>query len=306
LFVTKLPAGILADRIGVAEFERLWQTYLDHAVTMLVQNFAVPPIGYCVHYAIDDIAELVEERRLVVGIPERPATSPDEVALRILRGLGHVEIFYWKGTRYAGLTPLGEVVRDFVKDESVPRHVKTHALILSSLPFSTKMRVVYGLYYIYGLDYGGFISMLISTTIFGYDPDFGIHPYAGVERLALEVLVETRLTDAGRSERAISETEILAMLLETYTRQFGGKASFNENIFVPLNEKLRHEYYYWFSSSMHKVAAWKALEAKPAPTIKLDEALKRYDLTDLQPLIKRLREKFGDIERILHCLYSMP
>jgi hypothetical protein len=289
----------------MTEFERLWQTYLDHAVTMFVQNFAVPPIDYCVHYTIDDIAELVEERRLALGVPERPATSPDEVALRILRGLGHIEIFYWKGTRYAGLTPLGGVVRDFVKDESVPRHVKTHALILSSLPFLTKMRVVYGLYYIYGLDYGGFVATLRSTTVFGYDPDLGIYPYAGVERLALEVLAEMRLTNAGRSERAVSETEILAMLLETYTRQFGGKTSFNETIFVPLNEKLRYEYYYWFGRTMYKVAAWKALEAKPAPTMKLDEALKRYNLTDLQPLIKRLGEKFGDIERVLHCLYSM-
>jgi hypothetical protein len=305
LFVTKLFAGILAGRIGVAEFERLWQTYLDHAVTMLTRNFAVPPINYCMHYTIDDIAELVEERRLALGIPERPVTSPEEVALRILRGLGHIEIFYWKGTRYAGLTPLGGVVRDFVTDESVPRHVKTHALILSSLPFSTKMRVVYGLYYIYGLDYGGFVATLISTTIFGYDPDLGIYPYADVGRLALEVLAEMKLTRAGRSERAISETEILAMLLEAYTRQFGGRASFNEAIFVPLNEKLRYEYYR-FNRTMYKVAAWKALEVKPAPTMKLDEALKRYNLTDLQPLIKRLGEKFEDIERILRCLYPMP
>jgi hypothetical protein len=303
LFVPKLPAGILAGRIGVAEFERLWQTYLDHAVTMLMQNFAVPPINYCMYYTIDDMAELVEERRLALGIPERPATSPDEVALRILRGLGHIEIFYWKGTRYAGLTPLGGVVRDFVVDESVPRHVKTHALILSSLPFLTKMRVVYGLYYIYGLDYGGFVATLKSTMILGYDPGLGIHPYADVERLALEVIAEIKLTKAGRSKRAISETEILAMLLETYTRQFGGRASFNETIFVPLNEKLRYNYY--FNYTMREVAAWKALEAKPAPTMKLDEALKRYNLTDLQPLIKRLEEKFGDIERILRCLYSM-
>jgi hypothetical protein len=78
LFVTKLPAGILAGRIGATEFERLWQTYMDHAVTMLTRNLAVPPINYCVHYTIDDIAELVEERRLALGVPERPATSPDE------------------------------------------------------------------------------------------------------------------------------------------------------------------------------------------------------------------------------------
>jgi hypothetical protein len=287
------------------EFERLWQTYLDHAVTLLKNIFVKPPVNECVRYSIDEIAELVEEKGLVLELPEKPVTPGvlDEVALRILRGLGHIEFFYWKGSRYAVLTPLGDIVRRFTIDESIPVHIKRHALILSSLPFTTKMRVIYGLYYMHGVNYGMFVATL-RGRILAYDLELGMYAYQGVERPALEAYLELILTEAGRSRRAISETEILTMLLEVYTQQFGGRKPFNEEFFSPLNRKTRYDHYWFFSPGMYKSATWEALKGWPAKNI--DETLQRHNLAGLQPLINKLREKFGDADRILSCLYSLP
>jgi hypothetical protein len=293
--MAKLPAGIIAGRIRIEDIG-----VLRIANEMLVERFAKPPVTRCVMYTADSIAKLVESyTERTAFVIEVPEGAVDEAALRILRGLGHVELLYWKNQRHAILTPLGWAVRDFVKDERIPEKVRLHALIISSFPFSTKMRVVYGLYYMYGIDYGGFYATL-KDKVFRYDPKTRKPYYEGVERLALEILMEMVFTRAGHSEKAVSETEILTMLLDTYAMQFGGKQQLNE-LFRAVNHHLRFKHHDKFG---YEVATWEALAT--GSYLSIDKALEMYGLTALRPLIDRLDKEFASIEYTLYCLYMLP
>jgi hypothetical protein len=296
--VAKLPAGIIADRVGIEDLG-----ILRIAVEMLVKRFTKPPVTRCIMYTADSIARLVEsytERvTYVIEVPEGEFGAVNEAVLRILRGLGHVELLYWKNQRYAILTPLGEVVRDFVKDERIPENARLHALIISSFPFSTKMRVVYGLYYMHGVGYGGFYATL-KDKIFRYDWERKLLYYKGVERPALEVLMEMAFTRAGHSEKAVSETELLTMLLDMYAQRFGGKQRLNE-LFRAVNHHLRFKHHDKFD---FEVAAWEALGPGVYPI--LDKVLEEHGLTSLRPLIDRLEKEFARIEYTLYCLCMMP
>jgi hypothetical protein len=296
--VVKLPAGVIADRVRIEDLGILRTT-----IEMLVKRFTKPPVTRCIMYTADSIARLVEsytERTTyVIEVPEGEFGAVNEAVLRILRGLGHIELLYWKNQRYAILTPLGEAVRDFVKDERIPENARLHALIISSFPFSTKMRVVYGLYYMHGVGYGGFYATL-KDKIFRYDWERKLWYYEGVERLALEVLMEMAFTQAGHSEKAVSETELLTMLLDTYAMQFGGKHQLNE-LFRAVNHHLRFKHHDKFS---YEVASWEALAV--GFYLSLDKALEKHGLTALWPLIDRLDKEFASIEYTLYCLYMLP
>jgi hypothetical protein len=296
--MVKLPAGIITDRIRIEDLG-----VLRIAIEMLLKRFTKPPVTRCVMYTADSIARLIESYtdRLayVVEVPEGAIGTIDEAALRILRGLGLVELLYWKNQRYAILTPLGEVVRDFVKDERLPEDARLHALIISSFPFSTKMRVVYGLYYMHGVGYDGFYATL-KDKIFRYDWERKLWYYEGVERLALEVLMEMVFTRAGYSEKAVSETELLTMLLDVYALRFGGKQRLNE-LFRAVNHHLRFKHRDKFN---YEVAAWEALA--PGVYLILDKVLEEHGLTALRPLIDRLDKEFASIEYALYCLYMLP
>jgi hypothetical protein len=296
--VAKLPAGVIADRVRIEDLG-----ILRIVAEMLVKRFAKPPVMRCIMYTADSIARLIEsytERATyAIEVPEGEFSALSEAMLRILRGLGHVELLYWKNQRYAILTPLGGVVRDFVKDERIPENARLHALIISSFPFSAKMRVVYGLYHMHGVGYGGFYATL-KDKIFQYDWERKRWHYEGVERLALEVLMEMAFTQAGHSEKAVSETELLTMLLDMYAPRFGGKQRLNE-LFRAVNHHLRFKHRDKFSFD---VAAWEALGPGVYPT--LDKVLEEHGLTSLWPLIDRLEKEFASIEYTLYCLYTLP
>lgn len=293
--LTQFNVGIVEfERAELEEyFEKNLHTILDRGVKMLLGITKSIP-QYCVMYWVDSI------RKVVGYLSEVPEQPLDEIVIRILRGLGHIEFFYWKGKRYVGLTPLGEVTRDFIKNERMSQSIKRHAIILSSLPFSTKARVVYGLYYSHGISPGGFYGT-VRSRLFDYDPKTLKRYYDGMTRLAIEVLIELVMT-RGSSSYGVSETDILTLLIHNYVQQFGGKITFNNDIFKPLNYELRYKHK---DRLTYMAGAWDALTPL-TPDKSLNEVLKKYNMTELQQLIKVLDEKFMSIEYTLTCLNDLP
>jgi hypothetical protein len=225
--------------------------------------------------------------------------------LRILRGLGLIEIFsVWemppKLTRYVGLTELGKVVREFIlSSKGLSESETLIAMLLASLPFSTKMRIIYGLYYTYGPDYSGFYITL-KDKLFSFDPEKKIKHYDGVERLGIEILYEIVLTEAGRSSEYISETQLLIKVLEEFLKLFNNDKRELNKLFKALNKYARYPHSNEFP---YYVAAYDALESSTREG--LDEILERYNLLKLKPLIEILEKKFAAIEHQLRGLYGL-
>jgi len=230
--------------------------------------------------------------------------------LHILRGLGLVEFFsIWelqrnappRFIRYVGLTELGKVLREFVlySKELLETEILI-AMVLASLPFLTKMRVIYGLYYIYGSDYSGFYITL-KDKLFSFDPKTKIKYYDGVERLGLEILYEIALTRAGRSNEYISEIQLLVKVLEEFLKLFNNDKQKLNKLFKALNKYIRYPHSNKFP---YYVAAWDALTSNIHEN--LDEILKRHNLLKLKQLIEMLAKKFIVIEHQLRGLYGLP
>jgi len=283
---------------------------LRAALLAVLSSLEKPPIPDCPMYWADGINKIVKEKVAVTMITrrffeklakERGVHEGDlEVALHILRGLGLLEVFRSGNVRFAGLTRLGSVVRDFVGGEGLPEHVKLHALIISSFPFSTKMRAVYGLYYMHGVSYSGFYATL-RDKLFAYDWERRLRYYEGVERPALEVMGEIVLTRAGSSKLYVSETQLLTKLLEGCLKAFnGGKEGLNE-LFRAVNKQLRYEHSERFA---YESAAWEALRPGAYPELK--DILRNYGLARLQKLVDSLDMEFTAIEYQLRCLNGLP
>jgi len=283
---------------------------LRAALLAVLSSLEKPPIPDCPMYWADGINKIVKEKVAVTMITrrffeklakERGVHEGDlEVALHILRGLGLLEVFRSGNVRFAGLTRLGSVVRDFVGGEGLPEHVKLHALIISSFPFSTKMRAVYGLYYMHGVSYSGFYATL-RDKLFAYDWERRLRYYEGVERPALEVMGEIVLTRAGSSKLYVSETQLLTKLLEGCLKAFnGGKEGLNE-LFRAVNKQLRYKHSERFA---YESAAWEALRPGAYPELK--DILRNYGLARLQKLVDSLDMEFTAIEYQLRCLNGLP
>ena len=283
---------------------------LRAALLAVLSSLEKPPIPDCPMYWADGINKIVKEKVAVTMITrrffeklakERGVHEGDlEVALHILRGLGLLEVFRSGNVRFAGLTRLGSVVRDFVGGEGLPEHVKLHALIISSFPFSTKMRAVYGLYYMHGVSYSGFYATL-RDKLFAYDWERRLRHYEGVERPALEVMEEIVLTRAGSSKLYVSETQLLTKLLEGCLKAFnGGKEGLNE-LFRAVNKQLRYKHSERFA---YESAAWEALRPGAYPELK--DILRNYGLARLQKLVDSLDMEFTAIEYQLRCLNGLP
>jgi hypothetical protein len=283
---------------------------LRAALLAMLSSLEKPPIPDCPMYWADGISKIVGEKVAVTMITrrfferlakERGVHEGDlEVALHILRGLGLLEIFRLGNLRFAGLTRLGSIVRDFVRDESVPEHVKLHALVVSSFPFSTKMRVVYGLYYSHGVSYSGFYATL-RDKLFAYDWERKFRYYEGVERPALEVMEEIVLTRAGSSRQYVSETQLLIKLLEGYLKVFNGNKERLNELFRAVNKQLRYKHHHRFT---YESAAWEALS--PGAYVELADILREHGLTQLQRLVDSLDREFTAIEYQLYCLNGLP
>jgi len=283
---------------------------LRAALLAVLSSLEKPPIPDCPMYWADGINKIVKEKVAVTMITrrffeklakERGVHEGDlEVALHMLRGLGLLEVFRSGNVRFAGLTRLGSVVRDFVGGEGLPEHVKLHALIISSFPFSTKMRAVYGLYYMHGVSYSGFYATL-RDKLFAYDWERRLRHYEGVERPALEVMEEIVLTRAGSSKLYVSETQLLTKLLEGCLKAFnGGKEGLNE-LFRAVNKQLRYKHSERFA---YESAAWEALRPGAYPELK--DILRNYGLARLQKLVDSLDMEFTAIEYQLRCLNGLP
>jgi len=283
---------------------------LRTALLTVISSLEKPPIPDCPMYWADGINKVVKERVTVTMVTKRffEKLAKDggvherdlEIALHILRGLGLLEVFRLGNLRFAGLTRLGSVVRDFVRDEDLPEYVKLHALIISSFPFSTKMRVVYGLYYMHGVSYSGFYATL-RDKLFAYDWERRLRYYEGVERLALEVMGEIVLTRAGSSGRYVSETQLLTKLLEGYLKVFNGSKEGLNELFRAVNKQLRYKHSERFT---YESAAWEAL--RPGAYSELKDILRNYGLTQLQQLVDSLDREFTAIEYQLRCLNGLP
>jgi hypothetical protein len=276
----------------------------------LLSSLEKPPIPDCPMYWADGVGRIVKERATVTMVTRRffEKLAKDkgvyegdlEIALHVLRGLGLLEVFQLGNLRFAGLTRLGSVVRSFIGGEGVPEHVKLHALIISSFPFSTKMRVVYGLYYMHGASYSGFYATL-RDKLFAYDWERKLRYYEGVERPALEVMGEIVLTRAGSSRRYVSETQLLTKLLEGYLKVFNGSKQKLNELFRAVNKQLRYKHHGKFA---YESAAWEALS--PGAYVELADILREHGLTQLQQLVGDLDREFAAIEYQLYCLNELP
>jgi hypothetical protein len=270
------------------------------------------PSEYSIIFSADSLNKIVKSRDIIVNITgsyfeklketyDVPGLHKNDfiVALHILRGLGLIEML--SGGRVVVLTKLGDIVRSYIASAKGLSDVsKLSAMLLASLPFSTKMRVIYGLYYMYGADYAGFYNTL-RDKLFTYDPRTGLNYYRGVERLGLEVLNEIVLTRAGESRDYVSETQILVSLLKGYLKLFDDDRSRLNDLFRSLNKHLRYPHRDRFK---YESAAWEALA--PGNYIELDKMLEKYRLKELEPLIKKLGENFTSIEYQLQGLYGLP
>ena len=298
------------ENIFVARRGNITVRRLRAALLTMLSSLEKPPIPDCPMYWADGIVKVVREKATVTMVTRRffEKLAKDkgvyerdlEIALHVLRGLGLLEVFRLGNLRFAGLTRLGSVVRDFVRDENLPEYVKLHALIISSFPFSTKMRVVYGLHYMHGVSYSGFYATL-RDKIFAYEWERKLRYYEGVERLALEVMEEVVLTRAGSSGRYASETQLLTKLLEGYLKVFNGSKEGLNELFRAVNKQLRYKHSERFA---YESAAWEAL--RPGAYVELADILQEYELAQLQKLVDRLDREFTAIEYQLYCLNGLP
>jgi hypothetical protein len=298
------------ENIFVARRGNITGRRLRAALLTMISSLEKPPIPDCPLYWADGIDRVVREKVTVTMVTRRffEKLAKDsgvhegdlEIALHVLRGLGLLEVFRSGNVRFAGLTRLGSIVRDFVRDEGLPEYVRLHALIISSFPFSTKMRVVYGLYYMYGVDYSGFYATL-RDKLFAYHPESRRRYYDGVERVALEVMEEMVLTRAGFSKLYISETQLLTKLLEGYLKVFNGSKEGLNELFRAVNKQLRYKHSERFT---YESAAWEAL--RPGAYSELKDILRNYGLTQLQQLVDSLDREFTAIEYQLRCLNGLP
>jgi hypothetical protein len=304
-------------------------------ITLLtsIDKQPIPP-EYTVVYSIESIKKIINDRSAMFSLSKKrreeiakkaSATTSEKkkkseqkkskrakkelvvekditLATSILRGLGLIEVFPKGNSWVAGLTVLGSIVKDYVASSRISDSKKIEALILASFPFSTKMRVVYGLYYMYGPDYAGFYATL-KDKLFTYDPQRKIRYYDGVERLGLEILHELAMTMSGGSRMYISETQLLVKMLTGYLAQekYGGNKAKLNDVFIALNYYLRYPHSNKFT---YEAGAWEALAAsKPR---ELDEIVKTYKLKEIRGLFEKLKQNYTIIEHQLRGLYGLP
>jgi hypothetical protein len=297
----------VAERASIVEklfTDRKEARELRAAMLSLLDSMTKPaiPAAYTALFSLDAIDRVARATwcvfdlrgKLEEVVTKGVAREDLVLATLLLRGMGMVEVYRLDGCRWIiGLTALGELVKDALaasQAQCATDLEKVEAMLLSSLPFSTKMRVVYGLMYMHGVDYPAWYSTL-RNTVFGYDPKLKIYYYYGIERAALEVLYELALTRRGASERFISETQLLADLLFGYLEaKYGGDKKKLNEVFVVLNKHIRRPHV----KEHYEAGAWEALAQTVAK--ELDEVVMSYRLERMRGLFDKLRAKFEEIE----------
>jgi len=303
----KLPVGIVEASPYTHKYRLFAPGWGGILSKILVDKYRhVRPVDFCIQFSADTIDQLVRERIYVTQLPISEFTDP-EVAYRILRGLGLIEIFYWKGpwrtelARYSVLTPLGALFKDMIEGDKIRSNIVVDALVYSSLVFTTKARIVFDLYYIHHLNTRKFYETVKSRLFGGPVKRIGLAYYEGVERLAYEILHELIMTRGGTSDRFISETEIVLMFMDSFCTANNYTKRHFVNIFEALNRQFRYKHRDRF---VYGAGAWEALEA--ADRIDLDKLINPYRLEYLKPVFERLDREFANIESILQCIYGLP
>ncbi len=308
----KLPAGIIEAGYSYKLFPI---REMGLAERILVDKYArLRPVDFCMSFSADSVDRLVREKVYATETPISEYTST-EIAYRILRGFGLIELFYWKGpwhtglSRYSLLTPLGALIRGLIEGKKILPAYAARAVVYSSLIFTTKARIVFDLYFKHHLDTRKFYET-VKNRLFGEPVKGRVNPhdrearatyYEGAEKLALEILHEMMLTQGGTSDKFISETEILARFMDNFSdATFPSKRQF-ANVFEALNRQFRYKHRDRF---IYGVGAWETLEA--ADRISLDQLLGVHELSHLRPLFERLDKEFANIESILQCFYGLP
>jgi hypothetical protein len=301
----KSPVGVVETSPHAYKYRLSAYELGGYLAKMIVDKYRhVRPVDFCMQFSADTVDQLVRERVYVTELPVSEFTDP-EVAYRILRGLGLIEIFYWKGfwrteiARYSVLTPLGALFKDLAdKIHQIPF---VDALVYSSLVFTTKARIVFDLYSFYHLDTRKFYETVRSRLFGGPVKELGRAYYEGTERPALEILQELMMTRGGTSDRFISETEITLMFIDSFRKINDYTKMHFINIFGALNRRFRHKHRDRF---IYGAGAWEALRV--AEPVDLDKLINPYRLERLQPVFERLDREFANIESILQCIYGLP
>jgi hypothetical protein len=303
----KLPAGVVEASPVTYKYRLSAYEWGDILAKLLVDKFRhVRPADFCVQFSADTIDQLVRERVYVTPLPISEFTDP-EVAYRILRGLGLIEIFYWKGAwrteiaRYSILTPLGALFRELIEGAGISSIPLIDALLYSSLVFTTKARIVFDLYYIPYPHIKKIYEMVRDRLFGGPVKHLGRAYYEGVEKLAFEILQEMIMTRGGTSDRFVSETEILLEFVESFRKANNFTKQHIVNIFEALNRQFRYKHRDRF---IYGAGAWEALQA--ADRIELDKLINPYRLERLRPVFERLDREFANIESIMQCIYGLP
>jgi septum formation topological specificity factor MinE len=273
---------------------------LQKILLLSLQNLKKEPIPseYTISLTKDNLDKIRKSRtvgeslkKFMMELKKELNASKTEIniSLRLLKGLGYIEIGEYKGYRIF-LTMLGNILKKFISKKEYNR---LDVLVIPSFAFTTKARLVYGLYYSLGSDFKAWYNALRR--------DLFEDKLYGMERIASEVLHEIVLSDAGRSPNYYPESILLVNIFSGLNKAHGNKLI---DIFRTLNKYVRFEW----SNKMptrfpYKAGAWEALEILDYPNIK---QIEEYMGLNLEPLINELKENFEIIENQLIGLYGFP
>jgi hypothetical protein len=249
-------------------------------------------------YIIKNFAELVRDVRstlVSMGLPEVGERSLREdlnVLAHLLRGLGCIEIFEKGAVKYVAPTKLGATLRDVLGLQPTEKEIAIASLI--STAFSTKARVVFGLYGSLGLSpQNYYVTLRRTALVWREGPN-----YEGMERVALEVLGELHLTNAFSSEEYVSEAQLLLQLFRGLHDRYGDCLI---EAFKAVNRDLRFPNVK--PDEKYRAGAWDLLQPGTVSSVK--EIEEKCGLRGLKNALDSIRDKFVEIEQQMVALYGL-
>jgi len=248
-------------------------------------------------FSVKSFADLVRDVRTALAsmglsVGESALKNDLNILVHLLRGLGCVEIFEKGGKRYVALTKLGAALREILGSQPTEREIAIAALI--STAFSTKARVVFGLFGSMGLSpQNYYVTLRRGALAWGREPS-----YEGMERVALEVLAELHLTNAFSSEKYISESQLLLQLFKGLQGYYGDR--FVE-AFKAVNGELRYPNVK--PDARYRAGAWDLLQPGSVPSV--DEVEEKCKMKGLKKAVESIRDNYAEIEHQMVALYGL-
>jgi len=275
---------------------------IRNSITATLQQIAGAPVPADFYiYDVDTVKKLLKRRDLLTPINKKFydklyksdfSKNHIDLSLRLLKSFGYIEILEDYKGRYALLTILGDLVKSHIENISKKRRKGATlnvllTLVLPGLIFSTKARVIFGLYYSLDHDLKSYYTSL-ATRIFGVE-----RRYEGLERSALEVLNEIILTRGGMSRSYISETAVLIRLFSGLRKVYGDDLF---ELFRASNIYVRSRYE---RSYRIDIAVWDIMST--SPRLNVTDFEKKYNV-ELTALLDKLVEKFEVAETQLRII----